>query len=61
MNSPDTLHLRSVSFVPSGNCCSVSGTSFNVVYKDADRVEVSFVRLYDPKSGSGVPLNIDKR
>ncbi|KAG0559235.1 hypothetical protein KC19_10G089400 [Ceratodon purpureus] len=39
----------------------VSGTSFNVVYKDADRVEVSFVRLYDPKSGSGVPLNIDKR
>ncbi|KAG0630091.1 hypothetical protein M758_1G153400 [Ceratodon purpureus] len=39
----------------------ISGTRFKIVYKDANRVEVSFFRPYDPKSGTSIPLNIDKR
>lgn len=38
----------------------ISGTSFSVVYKDDNRVEVSFYRPYDPNCG-GIPVNIDKR
>lgn len=43
-------------------CCSIYGTSYKVVYQDANRVEVSFLRQYDPNSATpGVPLNLDKR
>ncbi|CAK9213595.1 unnamed protein product [Sphagnum troendelagicum] len=40
----------------------ISGTDFHVVHQDVDRVEVSFVRPYNPNVNStGIPLNIDKR
>jgi rhamnogalacturonan endolyase len=40
----------------------ISGTDFHVVHQHVDRVEVSFVRLYNPNVNStGIPLNIDKR
>jgi len=39
----------------------ISGTIYTVVHKDQYRVEVSFYRPYDPSTGVGIPLNIDKR
>lgn len=39
----------------------ISGTIYTVVHKDRYRVEVSFYRPYDPSTGAGIPLNIDKR
>ena len=39
----------------------ISGTIYTVVHKDQYRVEVSFYRPYDPSTGAGIPLNIDKR
>lgn len=40
----------------------ISGTDFHVVHQHVDRVEVSFVRPYNPNVNStGIPLNIDKR
>ena len=39
----------------------ISGTIYTVAHKDQYRVEVSFYRPYDPSTGAGIPLNIDKR
>lgn len=37
------------------------GTIYKVIHKDANRVEVSFLRPYDPAYPSELPLNVDKR
>ncbi|GMY07750.1 rhamnogalacturonate lyase B-like [Fagus crenata] len=40
----------------------IKGTSFRVIVKSKEQVEISFTRLWDPSlEGQQVPLNIDKR
>ncbi|CAH9135119.1 unnamed protein product [Cuscuta epithymum] len=44
-----------------GNFDTLLATQFKVITSDENQIEVSFIKSYDSRDSSSVPLNIDKR